>query len=231
MSELRNNSVDELRRALRELEAKLSYIEEVPAEDPYTGWQKQDTDGSAYNDLVVSGSNVRIPAANAPTERTWLTDLKKLHFDDDEYVSFEGMQMPHSYVPGSDFYPHVHFAPTTALSDTETVVWSITYTVASVWSVFPATDTITATFTNNAEARAKLPSAALSGTDIVANTHLIASGATVSGLTGNGVGLSAIMDGKMLRSSAGTYGDEVVFLSADSHIRLNRLGSRQEYTG
>ena len=231
MSELRNNSVDELRRALRELEAKLTYIEEVPDADPYTGWQEQNTDGSAYNDLLVSPSNVRLPASSSPTWTTWLTDLEALQFSEGDIAHFAGMQLPHSYVPGTDIRPHVHFVPTTAMADGETVLWSITYTVASVWSVFPATATVTATFTNDAESRAKLPAASLSGTNILTDTHLIAGGATIPGTTGNGVGLSAIVSGRLVYSTAGTYNDDVIMVSADAHIRLNRLGSRQEYTG
>ena len=231
---LRDTSLRELQRVIggleRELASLRAQVAEITVPDERLGWTKQSMDDAGYNDLVVSPATFRNVGATKPTEVTWLTNLKKWSFAINDYVYFEGMQLPHSYMPGTDLYPHVHFAPVGAIADTETVVFTITYTVASVWSVFPATEDITATFTNNAEARAKLPADSLSGTSIVANAHLIAGGATISGVTGNGIGLSAIIDGKLARAS-GTHAGAVILSSADSHIRLNRLGSRQEYTG
>ena len=236
MKTLRDNTVRELQRIIDDLKNEVKTLRtdvngiSVPSVN--TGWTKQDLADSGYNDLVVSPASInRLHPSLAPSWGTWLTDLQALSFTQGNIAYFEGMQFPHSYVPGTDIFPHVHFSPTSALSDTETVVWDITYTVASVWSVFPATETVTCTFTNDAESRAKLPADALSGTDILTDAHLIAGGATISGVTGNGIGLSAIMNGKLEYMAASTYPDDVLMQSADSHIRLNRLGSHQEYTG
>lgn len=183
---------------------------------------------SKYTDYVVSPASMKTPAALAPTEVTWLTDLKKYSFDQGEFLYIQGVQLPHGYVPGTDLGMHVHFAPDSAIADTETVIFTFTYTLASINTLFPATASVTCTFTNNAAARASLPAACLSGTNIVANAHLIAGGGTI---TGTGLTLSAIVDGKLIRSAADTFTGEPVLLSADIHYEINRLGSSSATSG
>ena len=94
--------------------------------------------------------------------------------------------------------------------------------------MFPSLVTAAMTFTNDAAARAALPPESLSGTDIVADTHLIAGGATIPG---TGMTLSSLVVGRIEYLATSTHSDDVAFMSADAHIRLNRLGSQQEYTG
>lgn len=180
-----------------------------------------------WTDLVVSGSAMRIPPAQAPTEVAW-NGLRLLSFATGEYTYFEGMQLPHGYVEGSDLYPHVHFMPDSNITDGETAVWEITYTIQNVWSVYPTVSTLTLTFTNDATARAKLDAAALSGTTILPDTHLIAGNAT--GISGTFT-LSAVMMGKLEYMASSTYGGECLLVSADTHIQIERYGSFNEFTG
>ena len=218
MDSARKDEIEQLRRALY---ARKS-VTDLPK-----GWTKQDLAYSGYNDLVMSPGIMKQPASSAPSKVAWLTDLQKWSYSVGDYSFFDGMQLPHSYMPGTDIYPHVHFIPVTAISDTETVVWTINYSGAAVGAVFPATAAVTCTFTNNAATRFSLDPDALSGTDIVADTHLIAGGATIDGTD---FGLSSVIDGRLTRA-AGTYAGEVLLSSSDSHIRINRLGSQQEYAG
>ena len=138
------------------------------------------------------------------------------------------MQLPHGYVAGSDLYWHIHFTTPAAITNGSTVIFSLSYTVAPVWGVFPAVATATATFTNNDATRRKLPAASLSGTSIVANTHLIAGGD--SGIIdGSGLNLSAVLNGRLTRSAADTHAGDAYMLSADAHILIDRWGSKYEY--
>lgn len=184
-----------------------------------------------WTDWAVPAASMKIPAASAPTEVTWYTDLKKLSFAAGEFVYIEGVQLPHGYVPNTNIMPHVHFAPDSTMSDGDTVTFDFTYTLAPVWGLFPSTTTVSTTFTNNSATRAEIAlvdSSSLSGTSIVAGAHLVTTSATISGTD---MTLSGMIEGKLARGSSDTFGGEAIMLSADMHIQLCRFGSVSEFTG
>jgi len=183
-----------------------------------------------YTDLNVSSAGLRIPAALAPTEITWLTDLRVYSFASGELVHLDGVQLPHNYVPETDLLFHVHFANDTNIADGETVVWTLIYSIADPFSGFPATVTATTTFTNNSETRSIIDASQKSGTTILTDTHLISTSAIISGA---GLGLSSVLSAKLIydSGSTSTYGGECIYNSADFHYQLNRLGSELEFSG
>jgi len=191
---------------------------------------------TAYTDLVIAPSNFKIPASSDPTEITWLTDLKAYSFATGEYIHLDGIQLPHGYVPDTDLLFHVHFVPAADITDGEVIRFTLTYTVTSPFASFPATDTVTTDFTNNAAARAEITAAGdaatiLSGTTIQAsaNPHLITTSGTI---TGTGLTLSSVLAGKVEYTATGTtYTGEAIVTSMDFHYQVNRLGSENEYTG
>jgi len=176
-------------------------------------------DDAGWNDLVVSPATMKIPASSAPTEEDWggsgASAVKVLKFDNGggEYSWYQ-MQLPHSYVRGTDLHPHIHFAPKTAIGAGQTVVWRVTYKLQNVNGVFGADQTVDMTFTDD-------------GSGSAANSHLIAGGATVDG---SDLDLSAVMYGRLERIP-GTFTGDVYLVSADAHIQINRLGSEGQYTG
>ena len=113
------------------------------------------------------------------------------------------------------------------IADGETVVWEISYTSSEPFGLFPAVTVATATFTNDSDARAALDADCLSGTTILADSHLIAGTVTIDGTDFT---LSSIVMGRLEYDATSTYAGECIFLSADGHIQVNRLGSEDEYT-
>lgn len=198
----------------------------VPA--PWRGYNK--LPDTSYNDIVVDPNSITGIGGTVFATDVWLTNLRCVVADNNggEHGYFP-MQLPHGYVPGTDLLWHVHFTNTATITDGQTVKFIITFTKASIWGGFGATATATATFTNNAEAREnirRVAPAQLSGTGILANTHLIAGGAVVSGA---GLTLSAIMYGRIERDPADTHASSVYLLSVDAHVQIERMGTEREY--
>jgi len=191
---------------------------------------------TAYTDIVIAPSSFKVPASSDPTEITWLTDLKAYSFATGEYILFDGMQLPHGYVEGTDLLFHVHFVPAADITDGEVIRFTLTYTVASPFMAYPATATVTTDFTNNAASRAEITAAGdaatiLSGTTIQASAspHLITTSGTIDGTDLN---LSSVLAGKLEYTATGTtYTGEAIVVSSDFHYQVNRLGSENEYTG
>jgi hypothetical protein len=153
---------------------------------------------SAYDDLVITGNDF-VNGPTAPSWTTsWITNTNVLDFAQGDNVYFEGMQLPHGRTAASDLLFHVHFSPLSDITDGETIIWSLDYTVTSPYGVYPATSNITTTFTNNSTTRGYLPSAALSsggtGTTILASAkpHLLT---TSTSIDGSSLTLSAVLAG------------------------------------
>lgn len=187
-----------------------------------------------YNDLVASAANVRLPASSAPDQDAWLTDLLMLAFDDGggEYVHVEGIQVPHGIVVGDDIPWHVHFVNTAEITDGETVVWRFRYTAARPWQTFPALANLDFTFTNNAATRAIIAAVdadAVDGTSIVANTHLMATNSDAV-VDGDLVSASSVINGRLERLSSGTASDDVLLLSTDGHMKIEKFGTYDEWS-
>jgi hypothetical protein len=185
-----------------------------------------------YDDIVVGGAGMRLPASSAPGPSAWKTDLLLPDFSaaGSEYAHF-GMQLPHNYVAGTNLLWHVHFANAASITDLQTVIFRFRFTMGAINGEMVALGNADATFTNNAAARAAITAVSpgqISGTTILADTHLIAGGATITGTT---LGLSSVLYGRLERLNADTYAGNALLLSADAHIQKNRLGSENEYTG
>jgi len=140
------------------------------------------------------------------------------------------VQFSHKYKTASDFHFHIHFVPLTNIADGETVIFTLSKSFAAIHMIFPAADTITATFTNDATWRATLTAAQaasiLTGTSVLAGAHTIC--AYASTISGAGLDISAI--GLLeLHRDVGTYTGQVGVLYADFHLELNTLGSKNEF--
>jgi hypothetical protein len=187
----------------------------------------------AYDDIIISPSSASAFGGTAMTTAAWLTDLRVIQgINAGGEYSYYSMQLPHNYTPGSNLLFHVHFANTASIANGHTVVFIMKFTAAPIWGLFGTTGTATATFTNNSTTQAQIAAVApgqLDGSlNILANTHLIAGGATITGTT---YGLSTVLYGRLERSGADTHGSAVNIISIDAHIQKNRLGSETEYTG
>jgi hypothetical protein len=183
----------------------------------------------AYDDLIVQPNTLVGAGGAALVTAPWLIDYTVISLTNagGDYGYFP-MQLPHNYVAGTDILLHVHFVTPSAIPDTETVAFDFSYTKSAIGGGFGVAAPVTATFTNNAAARAGIVAGQLNVLNILQNTHLIADGATISGV---GLGLSSIIYCRVTRNTSDTYGGAAYVLSIDAHIQKNRLGSENEYTG
>ncbi|MEG3618254.1 hypothetical protein V5T82_07320 [Magnetovibrio sp. PR-2] len=67
--------------------------------------------------------------ANAPTEVVASNGITRLSFDNGDHISTK-LVIGHDYAEGTNVYPQIHMAPTTAMSAGEVVVWEFSYVVA-----------------------------------------------------------------------------------------------------
>ena len=187
---------------------------------------------TAWTDLVVSAGNLRIPPANAPTPTVWKTNLLLPAFDaaGGEYLHIEGVQAPHGYVPGTDWLWHAHFVNPTVIPDGDTVIFNLRYTVSEPYSLYPAEIALDVTFTNDAAFRALYPALVDGSDNVIADSHLLATIGTRT-VDGTDLTLSSVLVGRIERNSADTFADDVLLVSSDFHIQVDRFGSENEYTG
>jgi hypothetical protein len=186
----------------------------------------------AYDDLIVQPNTLVGAGGAALVNATWLTSFSVINMTNGggDYGYFP-VQLPHNYVAGSDLLLHVHFANKSSIANGQTVKFDFLYTKSPIWGGFGTAAAVAATFTNNSAAQTSIGAVApaqLNTTTILANTHLIAGGATISG---TGLGLSSVLYMRITRNTTDTYGDDAFLLSVDIHIQKNRLGSENEYTG
>ena len=121
------------------------------------------------------------------------------------------VQMPHSWLLGSDIYPHVHFTPVDANSGT--VKWYLEYTFAEINAAFPGTSTIATS------------AVAVAG---VAWQHQLASFSAITPSSSQD-GISAIFAGRLYRDPGqDTYASDAAFLGFDIHYQSDGLGSDAE---
>lgn len=121
------------------------------------------------------------------------------------------VQMPHSWLLGTDIYPHVHFTPVNANSGT--VKWYLEYTFAEIGATFAGTSTVATSAVAVAE---------------VAWRHQLAS---FSAITPSSIqdGISAIFAGRLYRDPGqDTYASDAAFLGFDIHYQSDGLGSDAE---
>lgn len=123
---------------------------------------------------------------------------------------FFTVQMPHSWIEGTEVEPHVHWSPND--NSAGTVVWALEYTVASVGDQFPLTTTTYA--------------------------YAKASGVQYDNLIGGfepdidmtGQNLSCQIVGRLYRDATAVeddYGLGAWFHEMDIHFQLDGLGSNQ----
>ena len=170
--------------------------------------------GGGWNDMHAAFTAGTAPATNPPTLAQWgSSGIYQWSFElaDQIFVAFH---VPHTYKVGSEFTPHVHFAPSTAMADGETIVWKIEWMYAPLNPDTPAafdpSSTVTTTLTYTS-----------SGVT-AANTHL-AEGATPVALTNAAPG--TIITARVYRDTD-TYADPVWGLSLNGHYQADRMGTK-----
>jgi hypothetical protein len=166
-----------------------------------------------WDDLRVSPFSASIGAGVRPPNIVKFKDnglgstgVYVYGFDEkqEEELFFE-VQLPHSWVEGSDIRPHVHF--TTPTQTATTLTWGLEYTWATINGVYGDTNILSQAI--------DCP---------VAYTHTICPLGTISG---TGKKISSILICRVFRTTGGYVGNGIL-LSVDFHIQLNSMGSYNE---
>jgi hypothetical protein len=134
--------------------------------------------------------------------------------DTTEREVYLSIQLPHSYMEGTDLHPHLHITVTSTTA-TGTTMWGMEYTMSNIMSFFPTTTTII--------------SGTLAITGANANQHLIVPFPIISG---SGVKISNVMIVRLFRyasNNGDTYPATIYALEFDIHHQNDTAGSRMEY--
>jgi hypothetical protein len=172
--------------------------------------------GAWYDDLRSPVTAINPPGAASDPDVDPLTGLMLFDANKTELV-YVINQMPHSWIEGSDIFPHVHWAKTTAAAGN--VVWRLRYRFCNVGDVLTAwSDPITVSST-------------VSGTSDTntAYKQLISSFGALEFPNGR---ISMILIFEIARIGgdlADTYNADAALFEFDVHYKLNQPGSVQEF--
>jgi len=164
-----------------------------------------------WDDQQVGISNVRLPAANAPTWTSY-KGSQVLAFDpaQDNYIYFSA-QLTHAYEEGTDIEFHMHVAHPDANSGNSQ--WHFSYSWATPGEAFPT------------EVVEDVLHAAPGTADL--NEYLD----FADEIPGTGKGISSILLCSLYREGtavADTYANDIYLVGLDFHLKKNSPGSLQE---
>ncbi len=118
-------------------------------------------------------------------------------------------QLPHSYMEGTDIYPHIHWCPTT--NNAGTVIWRLDHYWVNINGTVPVLSQTDAQI-------------AASG---VAWQHLVT---PLPSIAGAGKTISSMLMCRIWRDpGTDSYPDDAGLLEIDFHFQVDSCGSRQEY--
>jgi len=206
--------LDKLNKQVGDMQKKLDSIPAWYRRGPESGLINLDV----WDDLRISGSKARL-GATAPTFGAFgpSGNLKVLLFDEGQAdeIHFE-LQMPHSWLEGTNLYPHVHWCPVT--TEAGNVVWQLEYAWANIDGTYGAPGAMASAAT------------AAGGTAWVHKmTDLLESGNNY--ISGTGKTISSMLVCRLFRD-AGTGSDtlteDVAFLEFDLHYLINSIGSNTQ---
>jgi hypothetical protein len=167
-----------------------------------------------WNDLAISGANVKLPASQSPTFTAYKgTELPAFSPTQTNIIYFTA-QLPHSYNEGSDLEFHLHLAYPNASTGNST--WLFTYSWANINSTFPTESNsglvhvVSPAVTDKHQLAEIMPT--ISGTGKLISSILLCSVSRIGGDVGD------------------TYPGDIYLVSMDFHYRQNTLGSKTELT-
>lgn len=193
-----------------------------------TNYSKFEADGTyemngaatVFEDIIISLSAAKVPAANAPTWAGFVGNLKAYTYDLNDFQEFT-TELSHAYKEGATIEFHVHGATNGLDGDNRTIKFEIEYSIADVpaesgfGDVFPATTTISAEVT--------IPAS---------TTDLTSFSIDIGDDTSGSFEIGALVKGRIRRiASTGTEpaGDPFV-TQVGIHLENNTIGSRTETT-
>lgn len=163
-----------------------------------------------WEDLRTPVNAIKLGAINPPTDATYRGSLVYAFSDKilaQEQIVFFSIQLPHSYLQGSDIEAHVHW-----IAEDATVgnaIWLLTYSWANIGDAFPVETPVTATGINGGLNIQNLSSFGM--------------------LNGAGKTISSMLVCSLKRNSSNVLdtlnGKDVYLVGVDFHYKMDTLGS------
>jgi len=182
------------------------------------GTMEMHGDATVWDDMRVSLSNAKVPAANAPGFEQVKNDgaasigVFSYKFADGEYV-FLQTQMSHRWKLGTTIYPHVHWTCTTNVDPSDNWGCGMEYMWTNINDAAAATTTIL---------ERDMPTGVNKQM-----THQITN-LSDTGIAGTGKTLSSVLLIRLYRYAAASdnYAGDIVISDFDLHYEIDTLGSR-----
>lgn len=171
--------------------------------------------GGLWDDLRTPINAIKLGGVNPPTEISYRGSLVYVFGDkilaQEQQVVYFSVQLPHTYMEGSDLIPHVHW-----VAEDGTVgnaVWLLTYSWANIDGAFPVEQTITSIGANHGE-----------------NAHNVANFSVIDGTDKN---ISSMLLCSLKRNSSNVLdtlnGKNVYLIEIDFHYQVDTFGSINVY--
>ena len=110
------------------------------------GLNKPINRGEGWDDYIVSGLNIRLRGSSDPVLTEFRNGLYLYAFSGTVGINeaYVGIHILHDWKPGTDIYPHIHWAHNDGAPSGD-VVWQIDYSIAKGFNqeAFPAPTSIT----------------------------------------------------------------------------------------
>ncbi len=187
-------------------------------------------DATTWTDLVVNPATARNSGGTTPDWSLFVSpNIFTWTFANSasNEINFT-VQMPHNYKEGTDIFPHVHWASSTAAGSTR-VKWVLDYQWVNFGDNFAASSSLTAYGHELAENNA-VSLAAYQSTITPMNTN----GVVRTGISGAGKKVSSILACRLYRDgnnvTEDTFTGSAALLSIDFHYMIDSFGSDGQYT-
>jgi hypothetical protein len=175
---------------------------------------------TVFNDIVISLSAAKVPAANAPTWSSFIGNLKAYTYSPNDFQEFSS-EIAHSYKQGSTIEFHVHGATNGLEGVDKTIKFEIEYELVDNQTSGSFGDVYTGTTTINGEIT--IPASTADKTSWVVNVGTDATGSFLQ---------SATLKGRVRRiTSTGTEpASDPFVIQVGIHIEEDTVGSRTVLT-
>ena len=164
-----------------------------------------------WDDYTSPMSAGKVAGANVPGWAVFRDGLYAYAFDDNKSEEiFVSIHISHTWKPGTNLYPHIHWSPGSSTASGTTVRWCIEYSIAKGYGagVFPSTTTI----------------ALESTTDGTAYNHYIVE--ATDGQAFDGVEVDSILMMRIYRDGThanDTFSGDAFGLFVDVHFQEDRM--------
>lgn len=165
-----------------------------------------------WEDIVISLSGAKVPAANTPTWATFTTNTGAYTFDINDYIDINANEMLHGWAEGTEIELHIHWANNGVDGTERAVKWMTYWCWANVGSQFTESNA-----SSEATIAASLPD----------KTHIYSDIVEIDG-SGFDIGSIGVLRLKRVAAAGTDPSSDPFALMVGIHYQKNTMGSRTE---